>query len=143
MIPWIFWVVGFVLFIASFAGEPDDDIAFFFSVCSFLIGGYYWLKNKTIEMVVTNRRVIDKKGIIAVHMGELRNVKVESIRLHQSIFGRILGYGSIELTGTGNTFVVFEYVKNPAKVMSRIKNIVDATKDSVSVDRATTDSTDL
>lgn len=92
---------------------------------------YYYLKNKTTEMLVTNKRVIDKIGIISVHLGELRNLKVESVRLHQGILGRILGYGNIEFTGTGTTAVVFKDVANPAYTMSRIKEIIDKTKNEM------------
>ena len=92
---------------------------------------YYHLKNKTTEMVVTNKRVINKSGIISVHLGELRNIKVESVRLHQSIWGRIFGYGNIEFTGTGTTAVVFATVAMPTKTMSRIKGVIDKAKNEI------------
>lgn len=92
---------------------------------------YYHLKNKTTEMVVTNKRVINKSGIISVHLGELRNIKVESVRLHQSIWGRIFGYGNIEFTGTGTTAVVFEKVAQPTQTMSRIKGVIDKAKNEI------------
>ena len=92
---------------------------------------YFYFRNKTTEMVVTNKRVINKVGIISVHLGELRNIKVESVRLHQGIFGRILGYGNIEFTGTGTTAVVFKNVAEPAQTMSRIKDVIDKTKNEI------------
>ena len=119
-------------FIALTGGGEDVDarsMVYSFALVAFVFGGYYWLKNVTTEMVVTNHRVISKSGIIAVHLGELRNMKVETIRIHQSILGRILGYGDIELTGTGNSFVVFECVANPSVTMSKIKSIIDQYKD--------------
>ena len=56
---------------------------------------YQWLKNKTTEMIITNRRVVLKRGIISVHTSEIRNVKVETVRLHQGILGRLLGYSDL------------------------------------------------
>ena len=131
--PCFFGFCAVVMFIASFvapSSEGEEIVTKILAYACFGFWLYYWLKNKTTEMVVTNYRVINKHGIIAVHMGELRNIKVESIRLHQTIFGRLLGYGNIELTGTGNTFVLLECVSKPTIVMSKIKKIIDETKDA-------------
>ena len=133
IVPCFFGFFAIVMFIASFvapSGKGEEIVTQLLAYTCFGFWLYYWLKNKTTEMVVTNYRVINKHGIIAVHMEELRNIKVESIRLHQTVLGRLLGYGNIELTGTGNAIVVFECVKNPTAVISKIKKIIDETRNS-------------
>ncbi len=126
--PWFFGLFTIILFVAAVV-EPDDQaVSLGLGIGCFILWGYYWLKNKTTEMVMTNCRVISKQGIVSVHMGEIRNNRIESIKLHQSICGRLFGYGDIELIGTGNNIVVLQCVDNPSRIVSQIKNTIDATK---------------
>jgi uncharacterized membrane protein YdbT with pleckstrin-like domain len=39
--------------------------------------------------------------------------KVEAVRLSQSILGRILNYGDLEVTGTGGTEEVLRFIPDP------------------------------
>lgn len=67
----------------------------------------------TDEFVITNRRVIIKKGWIARYTLEMNLHKIETVNVVQSILGRILGYGSITVIGTGGTKEHFHGIKNP------------------------------
>jgi uncharacterized membrane protein YdbT with pleckstrin-like domain len=53
------------------------------------------------ELSVTNHRVIYKSGFIRRHTVEMNMDKVETVNVNQSILGRLLGYGSIQVLGTG------------------------------------------
>ncbi len=55
------------------------------------------------EFAVTNKRLIVKTGFIRINSLEILLSKVEGIQVNQSILGRILGYGSITITGTGGS----------------------------------------
>jgi uncharacterized membrane protein YdbT with pleckstrin-like domain len=55
----------------------------------------------TTELVVTNKRVIAKVGLIRRDTIELNHSKVESYQIKQPILGRILGYGTVIINGTG------------------------------------------
>lgn len=55
----------------------------------------------TVEIVVTDRRVIYKRGLIARDVDEVRLERIESVSVYQGIFGRIFGYGCIVVRGTG------------------------------------------
>lgn len=67
----------------------------------------------TDEFVITNRRVIIKKGLIARYTLEMNLQKIETVNVEQSILGRILGYGCITIVGTGGTRERFHYLKDP------------------------------
>ncbi len=58
------------------------------------------------ELAITNKRIIAKTGLIKRNTIELNHSKVESFAVNQSILGRILGFGTITISGTGG-------VKNP------------------------------
>jgi uncharacterized membrane protein YdbT with pleckstrin-like domain len=55
----------------------------------------------TTELSVTTHRVIYKRGFIWRHTIEMNMDKVETVNVDQSIMGRILGYGTIHVLGTG------------------------------------------
>ncbi len=62
------------------------------------------------EFGVTNRRVLIKTGVIRRQTLELGLGKVESFRIHESIMGRLLGFKTIILTGSGGTHQRFQFV---------------------------------
>lgn len=70
------------------------------------LGLIFWIwaaiRYFTTEMAVTDRKIIAKTGFISRNTVELLLSKVESIRVDQSILGRMLNYGSIVVAGAGN-----------------------------------------
>ena len=58
----------------------------------------------TTELSVTNHRVIYKRGFIRRHTVEMNMDKVETVNVDQSILGRIAGYGTIHVLGTGQGY---------------------------------------
>ena len=83
---------------------------------------YFWFKS--IEMVVTNKRVVFKRGIIAVNTKELKNAKVESIEIRQGIIGRFCNCGDIRFSGTGTTKFSFRGVYKPWEAKRRIEGYI-------------------
>lgn len=67
----------------------------------------------TSEFGITTMRVIMKIGVIRRKSLEVLLDKVESIQVNQSVPGRILGFGSIAVTGTGGTRDVFHNIASP------------------------------
>ena len=70
------------------------------------LGLLFWLaayiRYKTTELGVTDKKIIAKFGFIKRDTIELLLPKVESIQVTQSILGRMLNYGSIVVSGAGN-----------------------------------------
>ena len=60
-----------------------------------------WVRLKTTELAVTNKRVITKTGFISRHTLELNLAKTESMQVNQSLAGRLFNYGSLQINGTG------------------------------------------
>lgn len=124
---WFFAFFGAVFFM-FFLMLPDSQPVLNLAIVSFGVSVYFLLKNRTTEMVITNRRVVLKRGIISVHTSEIRNVKVETVRLHQGILGRVLGYGDLVFTGTGESHTIFSVVASPAKTKAKFEAIIDSNK---------------
>ncbi len=65
------------------------------------------------EFVITNRRIIIKTGFISRNTFEMNLSKIESVNVDQSFMGRILGYGSMTIIGTGGTREAFRNIRKP------------------------------
>ena len=84
---------------------------------------YEWLRLRTIEHGVTNKRVIYKHGIISRNTEEMKLGSIETVRIDQSVWGRILGFGDIRVTGKGISDVVFRRMDDPMEVKRRIEGV--------------------
>ena len=83
------------------------------------------IKRASTELAVTNRRVIAKFGFIRRSTVELNLAKVESIRVEQSVMGRIFNYGSIIVTGTGSTMDPIPFISNPIGFRQAVQGATD------------------
>lgn len=74
---------------------------------------YVFVQYSTTEAAVTNKRVVTKSGFVFRKTIELRLQKVESVQVHQSIVGRILNYGDIQVAGAGTPQEAVKYISRP------------------------------
>jgi len=65
------------------------------------------------EFAVTDKRVVAKLGFIERESLETLLSKIEAIGVDQGIVGRMLGYGTITITGTGGTEESFPRIADP------------------------------
>ena len=68
---------------------------------------------KTSELVITDRRVLIKVGFIQRHTFEMFISKIESVAVFQSMLGRLLNYGTVEIRGTGGSSESFATIAAP------------------------------
>lgn len=78
------------------------------------------LRRATTELVVTDRRVIYKTGLLSRHTIEMNLAKVESVDVDQSVAGRLLGYGTVTVHGTGGTMEPIRKIGHPLTFRSHI-----------------------
>jgi uncharacterized membrane protein YdbT with pleckstrin-like domain len=76
------------------------------------------------EFAVTDKRVIIKVGFIQRRTLETLLTKVEGIGVDQSVLGRLLGYGTITVTGTGGTKEPFANIADPLEFRRQVQGQV-------------------
>jgi len=83
-----------------------------------------WFLRWTTEIAVTNKRIIYKRGLITRHTAEMNMDKVASVDVDQSLFGRLLNYGSVHILGTGGVHGIerLERIGSPIA----LRNAIDA-----------------
>ncbi len=65
------------------------------------------------ELVITDRRVLIKTGIVRRNTMEIFITKVESIAIDQGFVGRLFDYGTVIIRGTGGFEEPFETIARP------------------------------
>lgn len=87
-----------------------------------------WLTRITTELAVTNRKVIGKWGLISRRTIEQRLDKVDSIEVEQTILGRILGYGTVEVRGSGVSMTPLRMIAGPLTFRRRVEDALNVAK---------------
>jgi hypothetical protein len=82
-------------------------------------------RRNATEMAVTNRRVVIKTGLASRRTIEMLLNKVESIEVNEAPFGRMLGYGTIVVIGTGGTPEPFEKMARPLEFRSQVQQQIE------------------
>jgi len=126
-IPGLFTLLGAVLAIGDKSGASGGigAMAFVMLAIAALSLGLGILSRNATEMAVTNKRVIIKTGIISKRTIELFLTKVESVGVEQGLFGRMLGYGSIVVRGTGGTHEPFTKVASPLEFRRHVQQQIE------------------
>ena len=78
------------------------------------------IRRSTTELAVTDQRVILKRGVIARHTIEMNRSKVESVDVDQSVLGRVFGYGTVLVRGTGGSLEPMQSISDPLRFRSHI-----------------------
>lgn len=88
-----------------------------------LVALYAYLRLKHQEQGVTNKRVILKKGIIGRQTEEMKLRSIETVEIDQGVFGRMLGFGTVKITGRGVSDIVFKGIDDPMAVKRAIESV--------------------
>jgi uncharacterized membrane protein YdbT with pleckstrin-like domain len=80
-----------------------------------------WIRSMSSEFAITNKRVLIKVGLVRRHSLELLLGKVEGIGVDQGVLGRILGYGTITVSGVGGTKEAFRMISNPLEFRRQVQ----------------------
>jgi uncharacterized membrane protein YdbT with pleckstrin-like domain len=132
---WIVLVVPLIL--GVFVGLPGLAFVFSsdaapFAFIMLIIGGasigFAFLTRKSVEMGVTNKRVITKTGILSRKTTELLLTKVESIKVDEGLLGRMLGYGTVIVVGTGGTPEPFPCIEQPLEFRRQVQQQIETSK---------------
>jgi len=124
------WVLMALAVLSVVAGGADNPMfaVFLWTSIGYLVRAH--LIRKHTELAVTSKRVIAKFGIIRRHSIELNLSKVESFQVEQGLGGRMLGYGTITVNGTGGVRTPIKTIDQPLEFRRHAVTAVDAAQSS-------------
>jgi uncharacterized membrane protein YdbT with pleckstrin-like domain len=129
----IFSAAGLAALVWALAGKHTErgeaQAAGIAGVILILFGGIVfavaYVRRNATEMAVTNKRIIIKVGFLTKRTVELFLSKVESVGVEQTILGRMMGYGSLTVRGTGGTHEPFSHVANPLEFRRQVQHQIE------------------
>lgn len=80
---------------------------------------------QTSEYGITDRRILMKTGWIRRNSLEVFLDKIEAVKVNQSIFGRVLNYGTLIIVGTGGTEDPFFSIPAPLHFRKKVQQQID------------------
>ena len=80
------------------------------------------LRYATSQYAVTDKRVLARMGILERRSLETLLSKIEAIEVQQNLTGRLLGYGTITITGTGGTEEALERIAAPLEFRRQVQS---------------------
>ena len=90
-----------------------------------------WVKYRSTEFAVTDRRIIAKTGFISRQTVEMFLDKVESLNVEQSVWARILDFGTVTIRGTGATSEPIRSISAPLILRKHFMEAADAYREKV------------
>ena len=75
----------------------------------------------TSEYAVTDKRVLARVGVLERRSLETLLSKIEAIGVEQGLAGRLLGYGTLTITGTGGTQETLDRIPAPLEFRRRVQ----------------------
>jgi uncharacterized membrane protein YdbT with pleckstrin-like domain len=122
-------IISFILFgaVISIIHQVQRDVvrislsvslvALFFAL---LMAAPALLKYWSSWIVITNKRVIARMGLLSRRSFDMLLVKIEGISVDQNLLGRMLDYGTIIVRGIGGGKEYFADFKAPAEISKQV-----------------------
>lgn len=84
----------------------------------------------TTHLVLTEKKVLGRSGFISLGWSQLNLSHIETAYLQEPILGRLLGYSSVIVRGTGIGSVAFPYLLNGGQFIKKLEKYIDLEADS-------------
>ncbi|MFA4995057.1 MAG: PH domain-containing protein [Bdellovibrionales bacterium] len=123
-------IVGSVLgetYVSSI-GRVLAGISMLFALTGFVLLLGAVVRQSSTELAITNKRLIAKYGFISRATFEIMINRVTGVNFEQTIMGRVFGYGTVLVHGTGGDVSPFDGVSNPQGFQHALMDILEHQK---------------
>jgi hypothetical protein len=79
------------------------------------------IRKWSVEIGVTSHRFVEKYGLLSMKTNEIALPNIEGVRVNQSILGKIFGYGTVRIEGTGVDSVTTPTIADPVGFVRAIQ----------------------
>ncbi len=109
----IYWKSAGVFVFAVLLMTRVFNLGIFLMLVAGIMFGVAYITKHYLVLVLTNKRVLVRSGLIRMDTVQLPIERLESIEIERTLPGMTLGYGSIVLTGTGSRVMGVPFVDSP------------------------------
>ncbi|MFA5041093.1 MAG: PH domain-containing protein [Bdellovibrionales bacterium] len=112
----------------SSIGRALAGAAMLFAIFGFFLLCGAVIRQSSTELAITNKRVIAKYGFVSRSTFEIMINRIAGVNFDQSVMGRIFGYGTVLVHGTGGDVSPFDVVANPQRFQHALMDILEHVK---------------
>ncbi len=127
--PVFFWPAFFLLLFIFTLISDNAEAGAFFLLITLIFGLGSFINYSASEFGVTNKRILAKVGWLRRRSLDMLLTKVEGIYVEQGILGKIFGYGTVVVTGTGGTKSVLKNIAYPLELRKIVQEQVTAAQE--------------
>ncbi len=109
----IYWKGGVVLLLAIILLIQVFNLGVFLVLVAGLMLGASYMTKQYLVLVLTNKRILLRSGLIRMDTVQLSIDRIESVEVERTIPGLLMGYGSVVITGTGSRVMAVPFVADP------------------------------
>ncbi len=120
----IYWKGIAVLIVAILFLLIAYQLTLFLAFVAALTLGFEGLLQKYLLLVVTNQRVLIRRGFLLTDMIQLQYSRIESVEVQTTLIGTFLGYSTLMVSGTGSRMGYIPYVANAMAIQEIINEIL-------------------
>ena len=124
--PTLLWLLALA---GGGAGAGLNVLVVLSAVTGVVIFGWTQLYMATTEVAVTSHRFVIKRGLIARFTNDLPLSAIENVDIHQGIVPRLLGYGHLQVQGSGTTGLRTPPMQDPVTFRTAISEARIALQD--------------
>lgn len=129
--PGIYWktiAVG-ILALILIINIPTFNLGVFVAFVAFIMFCFATLYKHFLLLVLTNRRVFLRHGILRVDTIQIRHSRIESVETERTIMGQILGYASVVIMGTGSRNTAIPYIADALAFRNELDECLNTYED--------------
>ena len=81
------------------------------------------IRNLTTTIFLSNKRFFYGHGLLRRKTHEMVVAKIETIDVKETLWGRLFGYGTVFVAGTGAGSLTMRYIKRPFELQRQIRSV--------------------
>tara|TARA_B100001093_G_scaffold497229_1_gene543918 strand:- start:380 stop:976 length:597 start_codon:yes stop_codon:yes gene_type:complete len=108
----IYWKSVAVLIFSVLIGLFVHQFGILFMIVGAIMLCIAILTQHYLLLVITNKRVLARYGLLQMDVIDIRLSKIESIDLERMMPGHVFGYANVVVMGTGQRLIRIPFVKN-------------------------------
>lgn len=123
---WLVLLIPLLLFLAALveAAQFTDPLVLGTALLLLLGLGMFarmMIRQWSTEIGITSHRFVEKYGLLSMHTNEIALPNIEGVRVNQSVLGRLFGYGTVRIEGTGVDSVTTPAIADPVGFVRAIQ----------------------
>ena len=125
---WLYWLGVSILAgpfcaiaLVSIPYDGWDYMLLAMLLIPFYFGMIRFVHGIALEVAVTSDRFVKKTGLVSITTEEVSLDKIEEVNVDETILGRIFGYGTVSVHGTGAGKIRVLMVTDPVKLRREIQ----------------------